>query len=170
MNLKKKSIISMVMALVLALGSISIVTATSTYASEQSGTEPFVWEDTTEDVFLISEDLEFHIPFIQVGEEVLVGRLNLEQGQIYQVSVEAAEGISVFLGVRVTIPPASQPFHSVEAMSAWSPFSSRGNAGSVTDTIIHCGRQGYLFVGSSQFSSFATDLTDVTVRITILSE
>jgi len=162
MNFKKKSIISIMLALILGFTAI----VTTTYAREQSGDEPFVWED---DVFVISEDLELHIPFIQVGEEVLVGRLNLEQGQIYHVSVEAAEGISVFLGVKIDNSSTNHPFF-VGAEWFWSPFSSRGDAGSVARTITHCGRQGYLFVGSSPFSNFPTDLTDVTVRITMLPE
>jgi len=168
MIFKKKPIISIMLAL--ALGSIAIVNTTPAYAREQSGNEPPILEYDADEVFLISEDLELNIPFIAIGDEVLLGRLNLEQGQVYKVTVEAAEGISVFVGVRITIPPRSQPFYSTESVTFWSPFSSRGNAGSVTNTITHCGRQGYLYVGSSLFSSFATDLTNVTVRITLLSE
>jgi len=119
---------------------------------------------------VINGDLELHIPFIAVGDEVLVGQLNLEQGQMYKVSIEAAEGISVFVGVRIYSTPTSQPSYFVGAESFWSPFSSRGNAGSVTETITHCGRLAYLVVGSSRFSSFATDLTDVIVRVTMLQE
>jgi hypothetical protein len=119
---------------------------------------------------IISGDLELHIPFIAVGDEVLVGQLNLEQGQVYKVSIEAAEGISVFAGVRIYSTPTSQPSYFAGTESFWSPFSSRGNAGSVTETITHCGRLAYLVVGSSRFSGFATDLTDVIVRVTMLQE
>jgi hypothetical protein len=112
------------------------------------------------DIPVISGDLELHIPFISANQEILVGRLDLEEGQVYQVSVEAAEGIDVFAGVRINTPRSP----------LWSPFSSSGNTGSVTVPITHRDRPSYLFVGSNELSSVATDLTNVTIRVTMLDE
>jgi len=118
-----------------------------------------------DEIFVIRGDLVFHVPHIAVGEEVLLGRIDFEYGQVYQVSVEAAEGQSVFVGVNV----ASDPRFG-GAGRVWSPFqASWRNSGRVTATITHCGRpRAYLYVGSNVFSGVQTDLTDVTVRVTML--
>jgi len=97
---------------------------------------------------------ELHIPIIPVDDEVLVGRLILEPGQSVHVSVNAEGGRSIFLG-------AETPEFR------WSPFSA-GNS-EAEFTINYDGIVRYLFVGSCRIRGNQADLTNVTVRLTMLS-
>jgi len=114
---------------------------------------------------IINGDFELHIPFIAVGEEILVGRLNLEQGQAYRKTAFAAQANGIFIGVRDVI--------NTEGIQDWnwsSYFASQAGM-AVVSTAIHQGEPFvYLFVGSCPLSANPTDLTDVTIRLTMLSD
>ena len=126
-----------------------------------------VWQPATVygEIPVIGGNIEIHIPFIAAGEEVLVGRLNLEMGQVFEVSADSEEGNGIFVGITsVPLPRGVQGRH-------WQPYSGRGDSGNVTTTITHGdARFVYLFAGSTEFSRNATDLINVTIRFLMLDD
>ena len=114
----------------------------------------------------ISGDFELHIPFIAAGESILVGRLNLPQGQMFGVSIDAATGgIGTFTGVRsdASMPDFNDPWRF---NGPWRGFSMRTREESNSTTFVFEDNDFvYLHAGSTG----SMDLTDVTIRITMLN-
>jgi len=171
-NFKKKSKIAAVcaalvtMVLCLGVGVVGVYGVT---------VAPAPLEEPAE-ILLISEDFELDIPFIATGEEILLGRLNIEVGQSFEISANAEDGNGIFVGVRNVIvaqrpnPLTSMPLGIGAPGWHWMPWVSQGNTGSVYTTItLEDSRFVYVFVGSSSpISRDATDLTNVTVSLTML--
>jgi len=123
--------------------------------------------------FTRTEGFEFQIPFIAAGELVLLGKVNLEQGQILEVSMEVEEGSGFFIGRS----NSSQLNNVLEGnnRAGWMPFQASLCAIGIDQRLLSVelmqGGGTYLYIGSTYpMHTVATNLSNVTVQVSVRSD
>jgi len=158
MSFKKKSPITLAVTLLLTLAIAMGTTVVGVYGWQNPSTATNF--DEAHGIVshgVVSHDFEITIPLIRVHEMVYLGRVDVALGYFYWVTANAAIGTRLFVGATNLRNDGSS-----RGGTMWSPFSAGDNQ--VTATITSQNVR-YLYVGSSPWSSNATDLHDVTVRV-----
>jgi len=128
----------------------------------------YVHEEVTGDTLpTISGDINFHIQHIAPGEVILLGILDFEPKDVYELSFSATEGQGVFIGISDT------PYATNIDDYGWAPFlGGSARIDGSTQLIRPMGIEFvYLYVGSdNRVDAISTELHDIAVSLRLLSE